>query len=382
MSKKNIILILLIITALILGWYWYATQRTETQNENNGQQVVEIVEPEYTSEELLAMEWETYTNDELGFSVKYPRAWDVNYENRFDYSYIISFFENEELPRINVRLSKSPSELDYKRSQVSREGESIKTETFTTNDMTINKYIVHDEKNNKLIYIYSFFKDTSFTITASVLLEPTSTSKVSSYEEVFDRFVKSISLYPAQATFNPMPEYRGAYAYKTPPEFNGVYTAEDLLEMEWETYTNKEFGFSVKYPRVFDVYDNLDKKNLSSYLRFNITKPKNEGSSRVFPISISIKISQFVSQDMFEEDKLRIFLDKNSDLLEHRRFQVDDTFVEKFFTVQDKSLFYKFFIFRENTLYEIVLSHYFSNMSENDYGEVMEQIVKSFTFSK
>ena len=94
-GKKNnfltvLLSVLLLISCLIAGFFAYQTQKLakELSEFKNQNPVTPNPEPEstfpmYTEPSLVPTEnWKTYTNKELGFTIKYPDAWDVLSETK------------------------------------------------------------------------------------------------------------------------------------------------------------------------------------------------------------------------------------------------------------------------------------------------------------
>lgn len=128
MNKRNVGIVLIIIVAIILGWYWYTQQGTETPSGNGGQ----VTEPEYTAEELLAMEWETYTNDEFGFSIEYPEVWGEPETSTYQFgSHDGGFPKNRELTDIWFNEIKIKFIKDFTLQEYREYIPNSQTKTFT-----------------------------------------------------------------------------------------------------------------------------------------------------------------------------------------------------------------------------------------------------------
>ncbi len=80
-QKKIILWVIVIILALILGFFWFksAINKLEKLGENVSQiKLPEIQTPiaeNPSAQTDETADWKTYTNDEYGFEIKYPNSW-------------------------------------------------------------------------------------------------------------------------------------------------------------------------------------------------------------------------------------------------------------------------------------------------------------------
>jgi hypothetical protein len=194
MNKKIVILLIVLVALTAAGWYFYPSIKnlfkgTEIPNENqNGNE--QVIEPEYSAEELLSMPWKTYTNEELGFSIEYPEVLEVKEVLLDNVDKTFTFSSKDKSSGFGILIYTDSSEKALKENIENFTNGTIKKEDITIGGLPATK-VIYQHNDGEKSYLHFLLKDNiMYRINFSPKLLQISENE---YAKVIERVVNSIS---------------------------------------------------------------------------------------------------------------------------------------------------------------------------------------------
>jgi hypothetical protein len=302
LTKKQLILIVGITTLIIAGglvgvvWY-YSQNKGENVTTNNN--ITNTISNTNTADstDIDTSDWLTYTNSDLGLTLKYPTDW--NYEYYKDYSDsakqdLIFGIQKTLYPTDPARQDFAQYSIKMQSSDGLELGQWIeKNETWLNDDSgafeileeKMVKLAGKDSKYHKLSnHVAGGTSETYYVLVNDKVLTIDFQSRIKSGYQNDQEFVDSVfEIINNSISFE---------------DNNKAANLED-----WQKYTNSDYGFSIKYPSDWNVKENENTISISA-------QEKSSDPFQTSYISISSKSSLYPEDACLMQDKTIILNNK------------------------------------------------------------------------